>query len=700
MTGDATAQLGDATLNAQATDGEITGTFAAPNGVLNLAQPITADFTATRSQGQVTLTDFEASLPQRDLSLGLSGPAWPNTALTGTLQTGALPEPVKLGLTRSDGYTLVLQEGDLDLLATLSPGFALQSLAAQGTLALAGADLRSDLLWRPETGFSGAARASLAQGKTDAVLTLSGEGKLNASGEVSYSGQQVAQLDAALSRVPWRDQSVTGRVGVNAPLSELSPTWLGEPLSLEGTLDLSGSLSQPDLSGPVALSGALSAAGTLRASRSGAALNLRGENLMLEAQATAQGWQVETDADALSLKDLIPQLTAPRLTAQLRGAGAWGETPNIRANTLLLETAQSRVSGSLDYDGSLFAPLDLRLNLADVGLRGEVTGPLLIGSATSLEGIPLSSGLVVRDVGPKGAPWGLSGGLDIGGTLSSPIVETRLMGVGSAQGALSARLEPGRYAALTSDLALGPVTSDLRLRWRLGELEAQGTVAYADYALSLDAARSGTKNVLQLRGSEKLAAWRGLLSGEGAQLTGDLSSLSPQLGGALNLAASWRPEVVVAGTLTGLEAGTLELGDLTLGSENGGSEDGGTEGAGGLERLILQGDLLTASLALKDTPSWTLSRLELPLPSGLALRAQGQGTAQQGALNATLSGSALGEALDVPLALNYDAGTFSVQSQVDLFSGSLNLDARYAPGFQRLVRSGRTRQCRPARGFG
>ena len=282
----------------------------------------------------------------------------------------------------------------------------------------------------------------------------------------------------------------------------------------------------------------------------------------------------------------------------------------------------------------------------------------------------------MRDVGPEGAPWGLSGGLDIGGTLSSPIVETRLAGVGSAQGALSARLEPGRYAALTSDLALGPVTSDLRLRWRLGELEAQGSVAYADYALSLDAANNGTDNTLVLLGNEKLAGWRGLLSAEEAQLTGELSSLSPQLGGALNLAVSWRPEVVVAGTLTGLEAGTLELGDLTLGSDNGGSE-----GAGGLERLTLQGDPLTASLDLQDTPRWTLSRLELPLSNGLAVQAQGQGTAQQGALSATLSGSALGEALDVPLALNYDAGTFSLQSQADLFSGTLNLDARYAPTF-------------------
>ncbi len=671
LTGDVTASLGAATLTANATGEQIQGNLDAPGGLLAFEQPLNADFAATRANGQFTLTSFNAALPQNDLSLDLSGPAWPNPALTGALQTGVLDEPVEVSFVREGGYRLTLEPGELDLLANFSPSFAPLSLEAQGTLTAFSTDLRSDLAWGAESGFSGEAQAVYTQGEANAVLNLIGEGNLSASGVVGYSGEEVAQLSAALSRAPWRDQSVSGNVDINAPLGALSPVWPGEPLALTGNLTLEGTLAQPDLFGPVALAGALEAAGALRASLEGATFNLQGENLAFGAQASPQGWTLSADADALNVQDLAPQLGAPRFTAQVSGEGTWGGAPEVVADTLLLETVRSRVAGEASYaDGSLFVPLDLDVNLAEVGnLRGQVEGALLVGSATSLAGTPLSGGLVVRDAGLAGATWSLAGDVDLGGTLSAPTLETRLEGAGSAEGELSARLEPGRYAALTSTLALGPLTSDLRLRWRLGELVAQGRLAYADYALMLDAA----DNTILLTGNEKLAGWRGAVSTQEAQLAGDLASLSPQLGGALNLAADWGTTgatngTTVAGSFTDLQAGSVALGDLTLGSVN-------TEN--GLERLTLQGDVLTASLGLTGTPAWQLSRLELPLPNESVLRAEGAGTTREGALDAVLTSALSGEALSVPLALRYGEAGLAVTSQAEVLSGTLNLDARY-----------------------
>ncbi len=663
LTGDLNATLGDATLSVDATAQQIQGELNAPNGVANVAQPLSADFRATRENGQFALTSLSAALPQRNLALSLAGPAWPNPDLTGSLQTGVLDEPVEIGFRREDGYLLLLEPGELTLLADLSPGFALESLRAEGALEVFGTNLVSDLAWRTGSGFSGEAQAVFAQGEANASVTLAGRGNLEVSGLMGYGGEEVATLQAALSRAPWRDGSVSGSVNVAAPVSDLSAAYPGEPLAFVGDLTLGGTLSQPNLAGPVTLEGALEAAGALRASREGASFILQNDALDVGAQATPQGWTLSLDADALLVQDLLPPLDAPRLTAQLQGAGTWGGAPDIRADTLLLESVRSRVAGELRYDGALYAPLDVSVDLAELGsARGELEGALLIGSADAPAGTPLSGTLAVRNVGLAESPWSLGGDLDLGGTLGAPTLETRLVGTGSAEGGLTARLEPGRYAALTSTLALGALNSDLRLRWRLGELAAEGQVAFADYALALDAA----DDTILLAGNEKLAGWRGALSTSEAQLTGDLASLSPQLGGALDLAAAWGSEVSVAGTFTGLQAGPLALGDLALSSE----------GEGDLERLTLQGDILTASVDLTDAVTWQ-ARLELPLPSDSALAAEGGGTLSEGALDAVLSSTLAGDALQVPLAVRYGDDGLRVASQADLLSGTLDLDARY-----------------------
>ena len=668
LTGDLSATLGDATLSVDATPQQIEGDLSAPGGVLNVAQPLSADFSASRENGQFALTSLSAALPQSDLALSLAGPAWPNPDLTGSLQTGVLSEPIEVGFRQENGYLLLLEPGDLTLLADLSPSFALETLRAEGSLEVANTNLVSDLAWRSETGFSGEAQAVFVQGEANASFTLAGQENLEVLGLVGYSGEEVATLQAALSRAPWSDQSVAGSVNVAAPVNDLSSAYPGEPLALRSDLTLGGTLSQPNLAGPVTLEGALEATGALSASREGATFDLTGEDLGVAAQATPQGWTLSLDADALGVQDLLPPLDAPRLTAQLRGEGTWGDSPNVRAETLLLETVRSRVAGELSYDGALFAPLDLDVNLAELGnLRGEVKGSLLVGSATSLEGTPLSGALVVQDAGLAEAPWSLAGALDLGGTLAAPTLETRLEGTGSATGDLTVRLEPGRYAALTSTLALGAFGSDLRLRWRLGELAAQGQVAFADYALRLETPGAGQNTVL-LSGNDKLANWRGAVSLQEAQLTGDLASLSPQLGGAVNLAAAWGGETSVAGSFTDLRAGSFALGDLTLDSE---------QVAGSLKRLTLQGDVLSAALDLTETPAWQLSRLELPLPSDSTLAAQGSGTLDEGTLDAALSSTLAGEGLQVPLAVRYGEDGLAVQSQADLLSGTLDLDARY-----------------------
>ncbi len=670
FTGDLSATLGDATLDVDATAQQIQGDLSAPNGVLNVAQPFSADFRASRENGQFALTSLSAALPQSDLALSLAGPAWPRANLAGSLRTGVLNEPIEVGFRQEDGYLLLLEPGDLVLLADLSPSFALESLLAEGSLEVANTNLVSDLAWRSETGFSGEAQAVFAQGEANAALTLAGQGDLEVSGLVGYSGEEVATLQAALSRAPWRDGSVAGSVNVAAPVNDLSAAYPGEPLALRSDLTLGGTLSQPNLAGPVTLEGALEAVGALRASREGATFNLEGEDLVAAAQAAPQGWTFSLDADALGVQDLLPPLDAPRLSAQLRGEGTWGGSPNVRAETLLLETVRSRVAGELLYDGALFAPLDLRVNLAELGdLRGEVAGSLLIGSATSLEGTPLSGALVVRDAGLAEAPWSLAGALDLGGTLAAPTLETRLEGTGSATGDLTARLEPGRYAALTSTLALGAFGSDLRLRLRLGELAAGGQLAFADYALALSTPDALPENTVLLSGNEKLAGWRGVVSTEAAQLTGELGSLSPQLGGAVSLEAAWGSETRVAGSFTDLRVGSFALGDLILDSER---------AAGSLERLTLQGDVLSAALDLMGTPAWQLSRLELPLPSDSTLVAEGSGTFNEGSLDAALSGTLSGETLQVPLAVRYGDEGLAVRSQADLLSGTLDLDARYS----------------------
>lgn len=564
-----------------------------------------------------------------------------SSQLEATLSWPLWPDPIRARLERAEsGFALTLASQQFRLTGQLNDGLALTGWQSSGRLEAPwwGAVLEGGLRWQAEAGFMGQASASAAMAGLELSLALQGDTTLSVTGAAALAGRPAANLALRLSQTPWRDPWLAGGLRLNAPLSqwlasrELWPT--GHDLWLSGDVTLTGTLSAPQLSGPVQLAGALEAQGSLSGGLSGAELLLTGPAMSLAARADPQGWELSATASALPLP-----VAEAEASAVVVGSQRWGQAPELQLSELTLRQRESLLSGWLEYRDRWQGALTLDLNLADLTpLRGRLHGPLTIA------GESLAGAWQLDALGLPGADWGLSGTALLGGIWEAPQLTLSLLGEGSAQGQLQLAIEPQQAVLRGSgELAWG----ELGLRLENGELAGRQ---------------------LKLLGDGRLAGWRlDLAPGEAvARLSGDLASLGAGGAGELLMALDWRETATtwLSGTLQGGALAGVALGEITI------------TAAG--DTLQLEGERISGALALSDL-SWQ-GQLNLTLPGDLNLDASLQGIADQAELSATLTTTLLGEAVALPVSAAYGAGRVSAWADAPLLGGQLRLQAHHDNG--------------------
>jgi autotransporter translocation and assembly factor TamB len=622
---------------------------------------------------EVSLTSLQATstIAGQQAEVSLTGGVWPKTQLTGEMNLEPfLPQPVHLSLDgQKDGYILALQAQQFTLKAGVAPTLALETLSSMGKLELPGLlHLESNLAWSAKAGFSGDGKVTISPAPdTEVIARLEGRQELKAHGRMEYRGASVGTLALALSPAPWRDPALSGELKLDTEAADILPSWPTRPLRLVADLDLGGTLGAPSASGPAGLQGALSASGTLQATLQGtdleADLALTGPGLTLTGKADRAGWQLSAKAQNLDLSQLLPQVESPSLSGGLRASQNWGQSLDASMTDIALTAAHSRVAGTLGYRRHPYGNLQLDVDLADLTLgaqryRGHLSGPLRLEQTAG----ELTGTLKANNLGLADADWGLSGALHLAGSLNAPQLALRLQGEGSASGTLSASAAPAKADyKLSSTLKLGSVHSDFRLSLAQGRLQGQGGLGWQDYALSFAPAQNGQ---LLLQGDGALRSWRALVDvdEQKVSLQGDLRELTPQLGGKLNLSASWAAKSPwLSGELEALTVAGRSLGDITL---TGHSE----------HTLELSGQSLQATVSLPQL-NWKLEHLNLPLMPTLEAQLTGQGTLSTAKLAGKLSGTLQGESLALPFTANYHSGKLALQSNSPLFGGQASLQA-------------------------
>ena len=630
------------------------------------------ELTGQVASGEVTVTDLtlRSALLDEPLALQLAGAAWPNTNLSGSLEWGFLPEPSRVSLVESGDLYKVFLKQDALLASVYVRKGALAQLGLEGEANLGFEDIgtvvvTSDLVWTPEGGYQGGAELALEPSEpsspedTQAQLTLSGDGGLTLAGEARVRGAVMA-LEALLGP-SLQNPMVEGDARLEAPLSTLAPTWPGDALTLVGDVTLSGNVRAPVMTGPVRLEGVLTYDGTLQANPEGATVTLTGPGLELSASADAGGWTLTTEAKSLDVAPFVPQVSVPRFSGTLEASQAWGEPLRASLSGLEFWTLRSEVSGALEYEGELTGTLAGHLDLADWGetpLRGVLRGEVALGDAG------VAGTLRLESLGLQSAPWGLSGTATLGGSPANPELDLRLTGEGSAEGTLVVTLSPGeKRAFVQSDLAVAEVSSSLLLTLAPGAADASGEVAWGDYSFVL----SALEGAVRFEGAGALAGWTAELDpARGAlALDGNLDAFEA-LAGAVDVTVDPQGEAWLEGALTGVRVGSVPVGTVAL-------RGSGTE-------VEVDGEAVAGALEL-GTRTWTLQRLELPLPAGLGLTASGTGGLAQGALTGTFSGNFAGEETTVAWTSRYGDGTLDVTADGGLLSGDLNANARYEDGW-------------------
>ena len=643
----------------------------------NLPASGSAALQAQLSGSDVDLNFLEASarVAGRDLELSLAGPAWPAPLLRGELSVDAF-EPFAVSFSdAAQGYSVRVAQNGLELSGDLNSSFGLAGFALTGEGAIPiGSALRldSDLYWQKGTGFTGQADVSGNVAQDAAVqLVLLGDETLRLGGNVTYREAQVADLDLSLAPDLFNNPALSGLVVVQGDLEEVLPAYSGEALGFGATLDLSGRLSEPQLNGPLVLRGALTAEGELNLLGTEGAVNLQGDGLNTDARFSSSGWNLTAVADDLDLSALVPQLDAARLNTSLEASQTFGSAPQLSAQPFKLRTANSLVEGRVRYDNGLRGQLETNFDLQDLNLgtdlRGTLSGNLSLSPA---EAAPIIAGtLDARELGLADGDALLGGNVAINGPLNEPFISTSLSGTGSASGNLYASLDLAKSSYdVSSSLALGNLSTDLNITTEAQSIKGSGRLAFGDYRLVF--VESGPQQ-LRLEGRSKLETWYLTASpfDKRASLTGDLRSVLDQLSGNVNLQANWEAEgAPLSGSLNSLALGPVELGNISLTPQ-------AESLAGGLAGDIrLSGDVLDARFNLTGR-SWTVERLDLPLPGGLEANLQGGGTLSDARLGGTLTGNLAGEAVTLPVDLAYTGEQLELRSDGALLGGNLALEA-------------------------
>ncbi len=687
-TGRVQVGLGDAALTTtlQTRDGirSVRANLDAPQGLLTLTRPLSARVQADLGPS-TTLRTLSVSFGTNRLEL--AGTLRPETELSGqlvvpTAQLAPQDRPVALSLVPLDSsYLLTLEQDNLTLRGVLGPSFRPERVRLIGrqTRDLGGRTLRleSNLVWQEGRGFSGKSVLELS-GTASVTLTLTGGGDdtdgsegialtgLRVRGTGQYRDVQVAALDARLSAAPWRDRTLAGTLELNAPVNRLVPGWPGEALALTGDLALAGTLTDPNVEGPLNLTGALTATGNLAATREGGTVTLAGPGLELTGSVDTTGYDSNLQLSALDLGRVLPRFVSaqaaprrdpPTLSLAARATQRWGSGPDVRMSGLDFRSARSTLRGHARYGDGYVADLELDTNLADfsAALKGRVRGPLTLDSRH-----PLGESLTLTGLGPAGADWALDGRLGLMGSPSAPTLALALRGSGSARGQLEGNVSPvDRTFDLSSTLKVAGLSSDLALARTEDGLSGAGSLAFRDFGMTLRTWGRG----LEWHGQDRLGGWQGRYSDAGLNLGGPLAALSPQLGGTLSLSSTATLHRV-RGTLTNVTAGPVTLGNVAL-------HETVKDGA---RALNLTGSALAGHVGLSGTLPWQLERLALSLPGNVTLSGSGNGTRSVGALAATLEAASF----SFPVTASYAPGGLALAARGGLPVGILTLDARYS----------------------
>ena len=612
-----------------------------------------------------------AQFAGRNIDLSLGGLAWPAPLLTGELGVDKLEPFVLTFSDTAQGYLIRAAQNGLELSGDLNSSFGLAGFALTGEGVLpTDPELRldSNLYWQKDAGFTGQATLSgeLAQATTQ--LVLSGNKSLSVKGGVSYKEADLADLDLSLAPDILSNPALSGLVVVQGDLGKVLPTYSGEALGFGAALDLSGRLSELQLSGPLVLRGALTAEGDLRVIGTEGVLSLEGEGLEAQSQFNSSGWTFSMVTRTLDLSTLVPQLESPQLSTTVEGSQRFGGPLSLRAQPFNLTTASSYLEGNVRYEGGLRGQLETDLNLTDLNLgralRGNLKGNLSLAPG---ESAPLISGtLDALNLGLVDQDATLSGNVAINGPLTQPFISSSLNGSGSASGNLYAALDLASSSYdLSSSLAVGTLKTDLNISTEAQRISGSGSLAFGDYRLAFV---ESEPEQLQLEGQSKLESW--LLTAhpfeKSASLTGDLNSVLSQLSGQVNLEANWAADAAsLNGTLNNLGFGSVKLGDIMIAPQRGGLANG----------LNLRGEAVDASLKLIGSQSWTLERLNLPLPGGFQTDLMGSGSLSSAQLTGTVTGNLVGEAAAIPIELAYLNNHLELRSEGELLGGHLALEA-------------------------
>ena len=191
-------------------------------------------------------------------SAQLSGQAFPQTDISGRLELPSLL-PIDVRVQRDQGYRLDLSQEGLKLSSQWSSLTRLDFAHLQGAGSLANfGKAAGDLSWQREAGFSGNLDldVTLPNQPLNFQIKAVGQGHLELSGQGFLQDSPLSTLGLTLSPDA---NSVIGRVGINVDVSQRYT--LESPLVITSDLDISGSLLDLGVIGPINISGLVNAQG-------------------------------------------------------------------------------------------------------------------------------------------------------------------------------------------------------------------------------------------------------------------------------------------------------------------------------------------------------------------------------------------------------------------------------------------------------
>ncbi len=587
------------------------------------------------------------------------------------------------------GSTLLLTGGtSIDTSGPYASAYAaiLPDVLAGASAALSDAALR----WSATAGFDGGARVTLAapawerfgpidvtlhghgsDGGADGGLTLEAAPRVPA--DAPFAGMQV-ELRADLTADPLRDPNLTGQLLLDVPLDAVAGAPDLPDLRLVGTPALGGTLLAPTLDGDVALNGFATARGPLHYADGVAGLRLDGPAVQVSVDAADGGWEAEVHVDDLPLDEVLPQVVEPRLSLTARAEPGLGGAVQVHVEHVALTAPNSSlvggatlVGGAADGGGAgrdagggeggsagsgtnggvkaaLQAQLDLTdLRLGDADLRGLVRGPVVLTapSPSELGDASVTALLDAARLGIAGFDGSVSGTLQLGGSLAAPFLTTALQGDGAVRGGIRLDAAPaaGRLD-LTSDLALGPVVSDLRIAVQDGAASARGSVRVGEAVVVFDDDEDG----ITAAGVGRLDGWQARIAPDlsAASVDGDLSAAVRGASGRVRLAfLAGAPDVPwFAGEVTDAVLLEQPLGTITLAAASPGAP------------ITLDGAHLRGSFDPSQL-RWDAVVEALPTTLGPALDLTAEGAGVRFRIDGSLHGADEQGALPLDLAFHY-----------------------------------------------